>query len=146
MKVHKEITLAVVIGLILALAIAGGIYRARTAIQNYKPKGEPSNTSSNSPNAADNISNSSLYLELESLDNTVTNTPTYKVSGKTLPGTFIAITSDKNDYLIVPNDLGSFSQEVGLIKGANTLGITVYTKDGVKVEKKLSVVYTTVDL
>jgi hypothetical protein len=46
----------------------------------------------------------------------------------------------------VPNDVGNFSQEVKLIKGANLLTVTVFTQDGDKVEESLSVVYTTAAL
>ena len=38
MKARKEVTLAIIIGLIIALIIAGGIYRAKTAIQNFDPQ------------------------------------------------------------------------------------------------------------
>lgn len=144
MKVRKEITLAVIIGLILALVIAGGVYRAQTALKNIKPsKLSISNPQSSLP--SDEKSNN-LFLEIETPDNSVVSENKIQVIGKTLAGTFIAITSDKNDYLIVPNDLGSFSQELPLVKGANSINVTVYTKSGEKVEKKISVVYTTTAL
>jgi hypothetical protein len=66
--------------------------------------------------------------------------------GKTLPKTYIAITGEKGEYLIVPNELGSFSQEIVLTKGANLITITVYLENGQKVEKSLSVVYTTAEI
>jgi len=144
MKVHKEVTLAVIIGLILALIIMGGIYRARSAFKNITPPKLLTNQI-DKPKESDQKSNQ-LFLELETEDNSVVNEGKIQLIGKTLTGTFIAITSDKNDYLIVPNELGSFSQELTLVKGANTINVTVYTKAGDKVEKKLSVVYTTASL
>ncbi len=146
MKARKEITLAVIIGLIIALIIAGGIYRAKTALQNFKPSDYTDKFTKKQSNNPEVKSDTQLFIELNSPDNTVVVEPTFKLSGKTLPSTYIAITTEQNDYLIVPNELGSFSQEVALIKGANMLNVTVFKSTGEKVEKSLSVVYTTAQL
>lgn len=146
MKARKEVTLAVIIGLIIALVIAGGIYRAKTAIQNFDPQSLlPSKESENTQNPDQNNSKK-LFIEIDTPDNSVTDKPTLMLSGNTLPATYIAITTESTDYLIVPNEVGSFSQEVKLINGANRLTVTVFNKDGEKVEKSLSVVYTTATL
>ena len=146
MKPRKEVTLAIIIGLVIALIIAGGIYRAKTAIQNFDPQTLLPQKKSDVSDNPDQKSEVKLFLELGTADNSVTDKPTFIISGKTLPKTYIAITTESNDYLIVPNDVGSFSQEVNLIKGANRLTVTVFTQDGEKVEDSLSVVYTTVEL
>lgn len=146
MKARKEVTLAIIIGLIIAVIIAGGIYRAKTAIQNFDPQSLIPKKQSNDGGSQDQKTEQKLFVELDTADNSVTDKATFTISGKTLPKTYIAITTESNDYLIVPNDVGSFSQEVNLIKGANRLTITVYTQDGVKVEDSLSVVYTTAAL
>ena len=146
MKARKEVTLAIIIGLIIALIIAGGIYRAKTAIQNFDPQSLIPKKQSKDGVNQDQKTEQKLFIELDTTDNSVTDKATFTISGKTLPKTYIAITTESNDYLIVPNDVGSFSQEVNLIKGANRLTITVYTQDGVKVEDALSVVYTTAAL
>lgn len=146
MKARKEVTLAIIIGLIIALIIAGGIYRAKTAIQNFDPQSIIPQKKSDVSNNPDQKKQEKLFLELITPDNAVTDKATFTISGKTLPRTYIAITTESNDYLIVPNDVGSFSQEVNLIKGANRLTVTVFTQDGEKVEDSLSVVYTTATL
>lgn len=146
MKPRKEITLAIIIGLVIALIIAGGIYRAKTAIQNFDPQSIIPQKKSDVSNIPDQNNEKKLFLELITPDNTVTDKDTFTISGKTLPKTYLAITTESNDYLIVPNDVGNFSQEVKLIKGANLLTVTVFTQDGDKVEESLSVVYTTAAL
>lgn len=146
MKARKEITLAVIIGLILALIIAGGIYRAKTAIEQFDPKSLLPTKVEDIDSNPDQKEANKLFVELDSPDNAVTDTPDYVISGKTLPDTYIAITTEGTDHLIVPSDTGVFSQKVTLIKGANNLTVTVFTSSGDKVEATLSVVYTTAAL
>jgi len=141
MKVKKEISLALFIGLLLALLITGGVLRARRALQNFTP---PSLSFRATPNPTP--SPSSLYLEITSPDNVVTDTSKLTISGKTIPATFVAILGENGEYLIVPDELGSFSQEIGLTKGANTIKVTVYTINGERVEKTLNAVYTTAEI
>lgn len=144
MKVKKEATVAVVIGLILAVIVTGGVLRARHALQTIK---FPSKDSfKNTKNPTPDQKSQELFLELATPDNSVVTSPKITLSGKTMVGTYIAILGEKGEYLIVPNDLGSFSQEVTLVKGANTIKITVYQNDGKKIEKVLTAVYTTAEL
>lgn len=142
MKVKKEATVAVVIGLIIALVVTGGILRASSAIRSLSrnPK-----TISEAVGSAVPKSNG-LFLDITTPDNSVVKSPLMTLSGKTLPGTYIAILGEKGEYLIVPNDLGSFSQDITLVKGANTVKITVYKNDGTKIDKTVSAVYTTAEI
>lgn len=144
MKVKKEITVAVVIGLVLALIVTGGILRARTALKNIQLPSKNSFLSSKKSSPETKIQE--LFLDISTQDNSVTSEPTLTLTGKTLPSTYIAILGEKGEYLIVPNELGSFSQDITLIKGANTIKIVVYQNDGKKVEKTVNAVYTTAEL
>lgn len=144
MKVKKEATVAVVIGLILAVIVTGGVLRARHALQTIKfPTKDSFKTSKE---VTPDQKPSELFLEVTTPDNSVVSSPKITLSGKTLTGTYIAILGEKGEYLIVPNDLGSFSQEITLVSGANTIKITVYQNDGKKIEKTLTSVYTTAEL
>lgn len=143
MKVKKEATVAVVIGLILALIVIGGIVRAQSALKNIKL---PSKESFISTKPKDDLKTKELFLDITTPDNSVSTEPKMTLTGKTLPETYIAILGEKGEYLIVPSDLGVFSQEIALVKGANSIKITVYQKDGKKIESTLSTVYTTAEL
>jgi hypothetical protein len=143
MKVKKEATVAVVIGLILALIVTGGVIRAQSALKNIKLPTKESFLSTKPPK---DEKATELFLDITTPDNAVVTEPVLTLTGKTLPSTYIAILGEKGEYLIVPSDLGVFSQEITLIKGANTIKITTYQKDGKKVEKTISVVYTTAQL
>lgn len=144
MKVKKEATVAVVIGLILALIVTGGILRARHALQSIKLPTKDSFTGNKK--TIPEVKSTELFLELTTPDNSVLSSPTLTLAGKTLPNTYIAILGEKGEYLIIPNDLGSFSQDITLIKGANTIKIVVYQNDGKKIESTVNAVYTTAEL
>lgn len=144
MKVKKEVTVAVVIGLILALVVTGGVLRARHALKNIKLPTKDSFQLG--PKPSPETKSIELFVELTTPDNLVTDQPTMTLSGKTLPSTYIAILAEKGEYLIVPSDLGSFSQEIALVKGANTIKLTIYQSNGNKIEKTLNAVYTTAQL
>ena len=144
MKVKKEVTVAVVIGLILALVVTGGVLRARHALKNIKLPTKDSFQLG--PKPSPETKSTELFVELTTPDNLVTDQPTMTLSGKPLPSTYIAILAEKGEYLIVPSDLGSFSQEISLVKGANTIKLTIYQSNGNKIEKTLNAVYTTAQL
>ncbi len=145
MKLKKEGMVAIFIGLLIGLLIAGGVIRARTAFQN-QPKNSTSNQSPSASNKPDG-EEQTLFLEITApADNTIAEEPKVTVTGRTNPENYVAIVAEKSEHLIVPNDIGQFSQEIALIGGANTVKITVYTATGEKVEKTLNIVYTTAEI
>ncbi len=144
MKIKKEATVAVVIGLILALIVTGGVLRARHALQAINLGGRDTIKNILAPHQE--AESTELFLTITTPDNSVTAEPNLTLTGKTLPGTYIAILGEKGEYLIVPNDLGSFSQEITLVKGANTIRINTYQDDGTSIEKTVNAVYTTAQL
>lgn len=145
--VKKEITVAVIIGLIISALVAGGIYRARQALKNLTPKTATKEPQIASNNQTQQEKKKDLFLTITSPeDNSVVNQNKLQLVGETLPNTYIAIITETSEYLIVPNDLGQFSQEIKLIKGANTIKITVYQPDGTHQEKTLNLVYTTAEI
>lgn len=143
--VKKEITIAIVIGLIIGLIITGGVLRARSAIKNIS---SPDSKSRRTTSLTDNDkSKNQLSLSIsEPEDNSIVQEATITLTGQTIPDTYVAIVAEKSEHLIVPNDVGQFTQDIDLIKGANTIKITVYTNNGDKTEKILNIVYTTAEI
>src|SRR3989339_834796 len=119
MKAKKEISVAIFIGLLIALLVTGGVLRAQKALRSVELGNLKDRVIKPSPSPVI----SQLFLDLVTPDNLVTNEASLTLNGKTLPGTYIAILGEKGEYLIVPNELGSFSQEIALVKGANSIKI-----------------------
>ncbi len=145
MKARKEITVAVIIGLLIGLVIVGGVMRARMAIESISSPSPSASTSVNLKNKTPETSQK-LFLDIETSDNLVVNKNTIEITGKTLPGTYVVILGEKGEYIIVPSEVGVFTEEVALVSGANTIKIDSYLEDGSKVEKVLTIVYTTTEL
>jgi len=146
MKIKKEAIMATVIGLLIGLVITGGILRAQRAMTNNNSTQEEVKTTTSSPSSS-TISSNNLTLEIsEPEDNLVVSENSINITGTTKPDTYIAIIAEKNEYLIVPNEIGQFTQEITLISGANTITVTVYEEDGNKVETTLNIVYTSAEI
>jgi hypothetical protein len=139
MKIKKEATVAVIIGLVLALVVTGGVLRARRALQNIKLPTRESMGNSKLPTPE--TKSTELFLDLTTPDNSVSTQPKLTLSGKTLPSTYIAILGEKGEYLIVPNDLGVLARNY-FSQRANTIKINVYQNDGNKIESTINAVYT----
>ena len=145
----KEVTIAVIIGLIISLIIGGGIYRAKQAFNQRQTQTQSPTpfTSESGATLSQGKQSQNLFLNITSpKDNFVTQEDTLTLNGETLPNTYIAIITDKSDYLIVPNKVGQFSQQIKLIKGANLIKVTVYTKTGQRQTESLNVVYTNAEI
>ncbi|MEI6690891.1 MAG: hypothetical protein WCL07_04040 [bacterium] len=143
MQVKKEISVAVFIGLLIGAVIIGGIYRAKSALEAHRtPTPTPLITSAKTV-----IANNNLLLKITSpIDNSVVTTSKLELTGATQLNTYITILTEKNEYIIVPNELGNFTQEISLVKGVNIIVVTSYTPQGDKTEKTLNLVYTAADL
>jgi hypothetical protein len=145
MKARKEITIAIIIGLIVGLVVVVGIIRARSALESVSPTdlnlGKQARSSAEPQN-----NQGELFLTLETADNQVLSSPTLTIQGSTLAGTYIVILDESEEHIIVPNEVGSFAQDITLVAGANTITVTSYQPDGTKLEKVLTAVYTTAEI
>jgi len=146
MKARKEVTLAVIIGLLVGLLVVGGILRARSALNQLTPPELSSFTNLGRPSPSPTASPTSLFLTLDTLDNQVSTQNTILATGATLPTAYIVIIGELEEHIITPSETGHFSQEVKLVSGANTITITSYLADGTKAEKTLTTVYTTAEI
>lgn len=144
MKVKKEITVAIVIGLIISAIVIGGILRARRAISNLKLD-IPKSSSTPYPSASVNPE-TGLFVVIDSPDNQVLTEPKLTLSGKTVSKAYIVINGEAGDYIIVASDTGKFSQEINLSKGANTIKITVYEENGNNTSTTINAVYSTSEI
>jgi len=89
MKARKEITIAVIIGLLVGLIVVGGIIRARSALDNITPPEISIGKSKPSPSPV--VETDSNFLNLTTTDNQVLDQNSIIITGTTLPNTYIVI-------------------------------------------------------
>jgi hypothetical protein len=149
---QKEISVAIIIGLVISALIIGGIYRAKTAIDAHLQRNTSNQAARTSnPTTLDSQPGEQESLELplnitEPVDGAVVDVAKIELKGNTFKEGYVTILTDNREFIIVPTETGSFSQELTLIRGANTIVVTVYNSQGDRTTQILNVVYTTADL
>lgn len=90
--------------------------------------------------------NSANYLVIDSpKDESIADRKTITISGKTLPGATIIISSEENDQVVKPTTTGTFSVTQTISDGVTILSITSVFPDGTEQTIKRSISYTTDD-
>lgn len=136
----KEALIAIIIGFLFGLLITFGIYTANRSLkERAAPLASPPATSPTlaSPSPAPTLvinspENESLVDEEEII-----------VNGRTSPEAIIAIFTESNEHLLTASREGTFSASIRLIKGVNNIKVTAVDKTSQKVEKNLTIVYST---
>jgi len=145
MKMKKEGIIAILIGLGIGLLVAGGIYRAKTAVQETITEKKQKKESNNNNTHTESESNLSLTINTPE-DNSIVSENSITVTGEATKDTYIAIIAEKTEHLIIPSETGQFTQEIKLVKGSNVINIAIYTENGEKIEKTLNIVYTSAEI
>lgn len=136
----KEALIAIIIGFLFGLLITFGIYTANRSLkERAAPLASPPATSPTlaSPPPVptlviDSPENESLVDEEEII-----------INGRTSPEAIIAIFTESNEHLLTASREGTFSASIRLIKGVNNIKVTAVDKMSQKVEKNLTIVYST---
>lgn len=136
---RKEILFAIIAGVVIGTALAFGIWRANSSL---KSKGEevlsvPTKEEVESPETEFKIA----LAKPEDYD-VITKSPT-ALSGITEPNTWIAISSEEDDYILKSDSKGAFEQEVELVGGVNQLLVYAFDENGSSSKKDLIVVFST---
>lgn len=137
---RKEIFIAVLIGLGLGLIVTYGVYTANNAISN-KNTTKPQTTTIPTPTP---IPVQKLQISVATPeDNIVVTEPEIIISGLTRTNVIVAIILDNNQYLVESGNDGSFSKEIELEKGTNTIKVSASDTNQISQTKTLHIVYST---
>lgn len=133
----KEVLVAIIVGGLVGIAIAFGIWKANSALSGQKAKPqETPETSIPSPQ--------SLILSITSLDNnSVVAVSTANLVGIAKPESLVVAVGQEEETLVETDQNGNFEAEVGLVAGLNDIKIIAFGQDGTSVERILTLVYST---
>ena len=136
---RKEVIVAIILGFIVGITIAFGVYNANQSLKKAKISPSPST-------AGDTIPSSKPKTTLvisEPEDNLVFRDNEATVSGQTAPQAVVAIMTEQDNGLVLADNEGVFSTSINLISGANEIKVISIDSSGNKEEKSINVVYST---
>lgn len=134
---RKEVTYAIVGGIVLGLVIAFGVWRINSTISGNKTQISLA-TPTPKPGALDEFK---IVLDKPENDDVVTQ-DTVAVSGLTKPLSWVTLSGEGSDYIIQSGTNGEFSQDVDLTPGVNQIKVTAFEKTGAKSATEVLVVYS----
>lgn len=143
---RKEVIIAIILGSVLGIAVAFGIWRANQTLKPQKQiKGIEATSSPVSTTQPENKTNTETaeLLITSPENNIVVNEDSVKVEGTTQPKATIVIISNTGEVILEAKQDGSFEQNVKLEGGANEIKVVAYDKNGRRTEKIITVVYST---
>lgn len=133
---RKEVLIAIILGAALGIVIAFGVWRANIALA---PKKEVQVEVQPSPTSLPTFT---LTITSPQADSVVQES-TISVTGTTKSKASVTIQYDKGEQIVIAEEDGSFTSEVELVAGANTINISSFDEEGESSEKVLTVVFST---
>lgn len=130
---------AIILGSLLGLAIAFGAWRANDLLTSKKLAAI---TTSNSITPAPTASATNDLVVTQPEDESLTQTDTISVEGKTTPGATVIITTPVYETITLADAGGKFSMSVKLESGANTILVTSIDDNNNSLEKEITVTYS----
>lgn len=141
MKLEKVIlsVIAIIVGLIAA-AIAFYLYQMTKTLPESSNKPITIN-SANTPTPTPNDDN---FLTVDSpKDESVFDTKTIKISGKTIPNSTIVVSTENNNQVVNPAQNGDFSLNETIGEGTSIIQVTAIFPNGNEKQVSRTVTYTT---
>jgi hypothetical protein len=136
---RKEILYAIVGGIILGLIVAFGVYRINSTIYS-KNKNISIDVPTPTPTSIDN-SKLKVVLDKPEEDDVVISS-LITVSGLTKPKTWLALSGESSDYLVMSDSSGAFSQDIDLAAGVNQIKVTAFENNGNESATRVLVIYS----
>ena len=135
---RKEVIFAIVLGVVVGLVIAFGTWRLNTTLNVAQIDQVPEQ------NNHDSTAGTQFKLAIATPQNheVISKLPLI-LTGITKPDSWVAISTENDVYITKSGESGAFEQEVDLYGGANQLVITAFNDEGLSIEDKLTVVYST---
>jgi len=134
---RKEVTYAIVGGIILGLIVAFGVYRINSVVSG---KSHGAGIATPTPQSG-TLGEFKIVLDKPENDDVVTN-DSITVTGLTKPLAWITLSGEQGDYTVQSDSTGAFSQDVKLIPGVNQIKVTAFEASGTESATQVLVVYS----
>lgn len=138
---RKETIFLALIALVIGLLVAGGFFYAFQMISR-DPSGDTESIVLD-PSPTPVSSNSDELMVSEPDDESVTDNKSVTVSGKTIPGSTVIISSENDEQVATPAENGNFSVTTTISEGVNLIEIISILPDGKERQVIRTVTYST---
>jgi hypothetical protein len=137
---RKEVVIAIILGIIIGLATAFGIWRMNSVVTT-KPDFLVTESKDDPADPNPEQTNSTLTLATPNELDVIIKSPT-DFSGITRSQSIVIISGEGEDYVIPTDNSGSFHQEVELAAGINQINLVSISSEGERNESTLTVIYS----
>jgi hypothetical protein len=124
----KETIFLSLTALFIGLVVAGGIFYAYKFLTT--PPEENNDIITLNPTPSPVSSNTDELMVNEPSDELVSETKSITVSGKTLPGSTLIVTSENDEQVVTPADNGNFSLTTTISDGVNIIEVIAILPSG----------------
>ena len=138
---RKETILLSLAAIAIGLLVAGGFFYGYQYWTN-QPKAQEKTITLN-PTPTPVSTNSEELMVSEPTDETVVDSKSVRVSGKTVPGSLVIITSEIDEQVAEPADNGNFSVTTTVGEGVNIIQILTILPTGEERKAVRTVTYST---
>lgn len=143
---RKELIVAIIAGILFGVLAAFGIWKAN---RNFNVEGmaKPTDevteiTPTVRASASATTPKQTDLTILSPLEYDVVTSSSVPFSGKTYPNSWVVISTDSEDKIIISKEDGTFYETLTLTNGVNFSNITVFSSENKTIEKILPVVYS----
>ena len=136
---RKEVLLAVIFGVILGGVILYGINLANESATDLS--NEDKTSAATTPVATPTLTQKSLSI-VSPQNPSVTSDKLIPLPGRATPASNIAIISEIDDLIIETSPAGTFSAQINLISGENTVAVTEVKNDNTTITESITIIQT----
>ena len=138
---HKEIFIAIVLGSLLGLVVAFGVWKTNSAFENRQKITEESGTQEEEEASDSEVTGLKLTL-IGPSDKTAVASSTLVLSGATRPSSLILAMGEDEQVVGKSNTSGEFELELELIGGLNQISIYAFDDNGGNVSESVRIAYS----
>lgn len=140
---RKEVIVAIVLGSLIGIAVAFGVWRANVALQQQREQETVVSGIEQALGSPTEDQEADGLIVIEPEDGSVVNKATITVSGKTDPEAVITLLYNEAETILTSEKDGSFQTEIELTGGPNEIKVISFNAQGDRREKILTVVFST---
>lgn len=140
----KEVVFAITIGFTLGLLLTFFLYKSQfnsgSANSIVSPLGDKIKTEALTPFPSQSLS------IISPIDQSIAKEGKTVVSGISAPLSWLIIMGEKGEKVVQADEKGNFETDLLLVSGENEITISSINAKGEKVEKQITIVYSTVEI